>query len=41
MDSLIGKIRRNAKKNKVTQKDIFAVCEEVRKELYEKRNRRQ
>lgn len=36
-DNLVSKMRANAKKNKITQKDINKVCEEVRQELYEKR----
>lgn len=37
MDSLVSKMRRNARKNKITDKKIYQVCEEVRQELYEKR----
>ncbi|MEW6040520.1 MAG: hypothetical protein AB1633_03260 [Elusimicrobiota bacterium] len=40
MDYLIAKLRKNSKKNKVSQKDIDRVCEEVRQELYEKRRNR-
>lgn len=36
-DQLVSRMRANAKKNKITQKDIDRVCEEVRQELYEKR----
>lgn len=36
-EQIVSKMRANAKKNKITQKDIDQVCEEVRQELYEKR----
>lgn len=36
-EKLSEKMRRAAKKNKITQKDIDRVCEDVRQELYEKR----
>jgi hypothetical protein len=39
MDTLVTKMRKNAKKNKITAKEIQRICEEVRQELYEKRNR--
>lgn len=39
MDTLVAKMRKNAKKNKITAKEIRRICEEVRQELYEKRNR--
>lgn len=38
MDKIVSKIRKNAKKNKITQKEINRICEEVRQELYEKRS---
>jgi transcriptional regulator NrdR family protein len=37
MDKIVSKIRKNAKKNKITQKEIDRICKEVRQELYEKR----
>ena len=37
IERLSEKMIMAAKKNKVTQKDIDRVCEEVRQELYEKR----
>lgn len=40
MDTIVSKMRSNAKKNKITEKEITKICKEVRQELYEKRNRR-
>lgn len=37
IERISEKMRKAAKKNKVTQKDIDRICEEVRQELYEKR----
>jgi len=39
MDRLVGKMRKNARKNKVTQAKINKICEQVRQELYEKNRR--
>jgi len=39
MDRLISKMRKNARKNKVTQAQINRICEQVRQELYEKNRR--
>lgn len=36
-DELVSELRKNARKQGITQKDIDRVCEEVRQELYEKR----
>lgn len=36
MDTLVTKMRKNARKNKVTQFQINKICEQVRQELYEK-----
>ena len=38
-DFAVKKLRQNIKKNKVTQRDINRICEDVRQELYEKRCR--
>jgi len=39
MDRLAGKMRRNARKNKITQARINKISEQVRQELYEKNRR--
>ena len=39
MDRLVGKMRKNARKNKVTQTRINKICEQVRQQLYEKNRR--
>lgn len=38
-DSAVKKFRKNIKKNKITQKEIYRICEDARQELYEKRCR--
>lgn len=39
-DSAVKKLGRNVRKNKITQKEIRRICDDVRRELYEKRCRR-
>ncbi|MCL5674301.1 MAG: hypothetical protein M1501_00965 [Candidatus Omnitrophica bacterium] len=36
MDPIVNKMRKAARRNKITEKDIEKTCKEVRKELYEK-----
>jgi len=38
-DSAMKKFRQNIKKNRITQKEIYQICEDVRQKLYEKRGR--
>ena len=38
-DSAVKKFRQNIKKNKITPKEIYRICEDARQELYEKRCR--
>lgn len=40
MDTIVDKIRKNVRKNRITEKEISKICEEVRQELYEKRRHR-
>jgi len=39
-DRAVRKLRKNVKKNKISQAQIYKICEEVRQELYEKRRNR-
>lgn len=38
-DSVITRIRKRAKKNPISQKEINRICAEARQELYEKRTK--
>ena len=38
MERIVGKMRKSAKKNKITDREVRKICEEVRQELYEKKN---
>ena len=37
MENILRKVRKAATKNKITEKKIKEVCEEVRQEIYEKK----
>jgi len=37
MENILKKVRKAATKNKITEKKIKEVCEEVRQEIYEKK----
>jgi len=37
MDNIVAKMRKSAKKNKITDKKIRKICEEVRQEMYERK----
>ncbi|MCK4244745.1 MAG: hypothetical protein KAX20_03875 [Candidatus Omnitrophica bacterium] len=37
MDNIVAKMRKAAKKNKITDKKIRKICEEVRQEMYERK----
>jgi len=39
-DRAVRKLRKNVKKNKISQAQIYKICEEVRQKLYEKRRNR-
>jgi len=39
MDNLITKMRKTAQKNKIAEKEIRKVCEDVRQETYEKKTK--
>lgn len=36
-DSTVKKLRQRVRKNRITREEINRICEEVRRELYEKR----
>ena len=35
MDGIVAKMRKNARKNKVTNREVNRICEDVRQEIYE------
>ena len=35
MDGFVVKMRKNARKNKVTKREVKQICEDVRQEIYE------
>ncbi len=39
MENILRKVRKAATKNKITEKKIKEVCEEVRQEIYEKKSK--
>jgi len=39
MDNIVAKMRKSAKKNKITDKKIRKICEEVRQEMYERKTK--